>query len=120
MTPYDHHWRTVTRPAILRRAGGVFDERGHYQGGARCARCGVPDVLPLSIWQRSTLDCAHLDGNPENDAEENTAALCRTDHRAHYYAEWAAKYRAYVIREREKRIAEKDAGRPILAMLAEA
>jgi hypothetical protein len=35
-------WR-ATRRRILERAGGQFDERGKYLGGAKCERCKVPD-----------------------------------------------------------------------------
>lgn len=118
--PYGYHWRTITRPAILRRAGGVFDEQGRYQGGARCMRCDIPDVFPLSIWQRSQIDCAHLDANTGNDADENTAALCRTCHSTHDYPVWAEAFRAWLEAEKERRIAEKDAARPILAWLQNA
>lgn len=116
-TPYGYHWRTITRPALLRRAGGVFDDDGRYLGGARCARCGIPDLYPLSLWQRSTLDGAHLDGNIANDAEDNTAALCRTCHRANDYPSWAAKFKEYLRVQRDLRLAEKDAARPILEFL---
>ena len=33
----------ATRRRILERAGGRFDERGKYLGGAKCERCGKPD-----------------------------------------------------------------------------
>lgn len=35
-------WPEV-RARILARAGGRFDERGKYLGGAKCERCGKPD-----------------------------------------------------------------------------
>ena len=114
---YGRKWRKVTRPAILRRAGGVFDDAGRYLGGARCMRCGTPDVYPLSVWTRSVIECAHLDGNSADDSEVNTAALDRTCHRAIDYPVWAAAFRTYLEQERERRIAEKDAARPILVFL---
>ena len=117
INPYGWRWRTVTRPAILRRAGGVFDEAGRYEGGARCMRCAIPDIYSLSLWSRSTLDCAHLNGDLGDESDENTAALCRPCHRANDYASWAAQYRAWVIAQRERRAAEKDLDRPILALL---
>ena len=107
---YGHHWRTVTRPAILRRAGGVFQE-GRYLGGARCERCGISDPIPLSVWQRSTLDVAHLvipPGEPGHDAEDNLACLCPQDHRRHDYRTWNARCK-------ETRLDRKDGARPIVA-----
>lgn len=117
-SPYDHHWRTVTRPDALRRAGGVFDDAGTYLGGALCQRCGVPDPFPLSVWQHSTLDVAHLDGNTADSSEDNLACLCRRCHRATDYTEWVAKFKAWVAREREARAARLDAGRPLLLLMA--
>lgn len=35
-------WAPVRR-RILERAGGKFDEKGKYLGGAKCERCRVPD-----------------------------------------------------------------------------
>jgi hypothetical protein len=100
---YSRRWRTITRPEVLRRAGGVFGDDGLYQGGARCARCQCPDIFPLSVWTRSQIDVAHLvtpPGQPGHDDPDNLAALCRKDHRA-------ADYK------------EKDAERPILVYLQE-
>src|ERR1041384_1351637 len=109
---YGHHWRTVPRPAILRRAGGNFDDDGRYTGGACCQRCGMADVAYISIWQRSLLECAHLDGNPADDSEENTAALCNGCHHGKKngidYPAWVAQYRAWKIAERERRLDQKD------------
>jgi 5-methylcytosine-specific restriction endonuclease McrA len=84
---YGHHWRTVVRPAVLRRAGGA------------CQRCRRP-------WR---LEVAHLDGNPANLGQDydNLAALCRNCHRRHDYALWAERCR-------ETRAARKDRGRPLL------
>jgi len=116
MTPYNHHWRTVVRPHILQRAGGIF-ENGDYKGCARCERCGRPDAL-LSVYQHSELDIAHLDGDRLDD--DALAALCRKCHRALDYAEWAAKFSAWVRAERDRRAAEADSHRPILVYLQEA
>ncbi len=33
----------AARDRVRRRAGGVFDDRGRYLGGARCEQCGVVD-----------------------------------------------------------------------------
>ena len=85
MNPYDHHWRTQTRPAILGR------------DCHRCVRCGRP-------WR---LEIAHLDGDPANNDPANLATLCRTCHRAHDYPLWAARCR-------NTRGAKKDAARPLL------
>lgn len=85
MNPYNHQWRTKTRPAILMR-----DRH-------RCIRCRRP-------WR---LEIAHLDGDATNSDPANLATLCRTCHRAHDYALWAARCRA-------TRAAKKDAARPLL------
>lgn len=99
---YGHLWRTVDRPAALLRAGH------------ECVRCAIPD-RPMGL--RSSLDGAHLDGNPQNRSDENIAVLCRRCHRAADYAGWALKYGAWLTQERERRADLKDAGRPILQML---
>jgi hypothetical protein len=65
----------------------------------------------------SQLERAHLDGDRTNDKPENIAVLCRTCHRAHDYPEWAEKFKKYLRVQKEARIAEKDAARPILVML---
>jgi 5-methylcytosine-specific restriction endonuclease McrA len=107
MTPYGHHWRTVTRPLALIRAG--------YE----CQRCGIGD---RSMGNRSALDVAHLlipPGQPGHDDEDNLAVLCPKDHRAHDYTQWAEKFRAWLLVEKDRRITAADAARPILAMLTE-
>jgi hypothetical protein len=114
---YGHKWRTVTRPAILLRAGGRFDDNGQYQGAAKCSKCGHIDCMHDG---RSELDVAHLviqPGDPGHDAHTNLAALCHTCHRAHDYEPWARLYRAWLQQQIELRIARKDAARPILAYL---
>src|SRR5580765_1698262 len=103
-SPYDHTWRTVTRPAALRRA--------HWE----CQRCGLPD-RPLGL--RSALDVAHLSGDTTDSSDDNLAVLCRRDHRSHDYTSWAAKFREYLILERHRRIDQKDKARPILTLLSE-
>jgi hypothetical protein len=40
---YGREWYAVTRPRILRRAGGRFSRDGHYLGGAHCENCEKPD-----------------------------------------------------------------------------
>jgi hypothetical protein len=40
---YGRTWYEVTRPRILRRAGGRFRRDGTYLGGAKCERCQKPD-----------------------------------------------------------------------------
>ena len=40
---YGPEWRNVIRPRILKRAGGQFDGKGRYLGGAKCEQCGKPD-----------------------------------------------------------------------------
>lgn len=66
------------------------------------------------------LDVAHLDGDTAHNDPENRATLCRTCHRALDYPSWAEKRRQWAIAERERRLNEKDAARPILAYLQEA
>lgn len=83
-------------------------------------RCQTPDVYPLSVWQRSQIECAHLNGDPSDDSEENTAALCHPCHRALDYNQWAAAFRAWLLREADERRARKDRERPILTLLQEA
>lgn len=39
---YGPVWQSV-RARILERAGGKFDAKGKYLGGARCEQCKVPD-----------------------------------------------------------------------------
>ena len=106
LRPYfGHKWQTITRPAVLTRAG--FE----------CERCGMPD-RPMGT--RSSLDIAHLSlapGQQGHDEISNLAALCRKDHRAHNYDSWAEKFKQYLKIQRDKRVAAKDAERPILALL---
>lgn len=83
---YGWTWRTVTRPAALKRADYA------------CERCRRP-------WR--PLEVAHLDGDPANMRPSNLAVLCLACHRRHDYSRWAARCR-------ETRSARKDAGRPLL------
>jgi len=89
---YGYHWRTVTRPRILRRA------RNH------CERCG-------GWWPHGRgLEVAHLKlapPHPRHDTDENLAALCARCHKRHDYQEWARK--SWLTRTRRK-----DAARPLL------
>lgn len=48
---YGVHWYKQVRPPILLRAGGRFDERGKYLGGARCEQCGKPDRQTVYVWR---------------------------------------------------------------------
>jgi len=86
---YGHRWRTVTRPIILKRCGGVCE---------RCGRCP------------RRLEIAHLDQDPSHDDEDNLAGLCYSCHRRHDYPSWARK-------ARETRARRKDLGRPLLGGL---
>lgn len=116
-SPYDYHWRSVTRPEALLAAGGRFERgvspdnkpQGKYIGGARCERCkwveqqlggGRPK-------KRSRIEIAHLDGDPWNNDPDNRAVLCTSCHRAHDYESWARKCR-------ETRGGKKDLARPLL------
>ena len=97
-SPYDHHWRTVTRLRILKRARYL------------CERC----FRPHEGWP---LDVAHLvipPGQPGHDADTNLAALCRRCHRKEDYESWARKFAAWVQAQYHQRCREKDAGRPLL------
>ena len=98
---YTSAWRR-RRPADLAVAGYA------------CQRCHVED-RPFGT--HSNLERAHLDGNPHNDSPENVAVLCRKDHRAHDLPQWLEARRIWLQGEKERRIAEKDAGRPILQFL---
>lgn len=116
---YDYYWQNTTRPRILRRAFGRFDEKGKYQGAAKCEKCGYIDCV---LGGRSELDIAHLvipAGDPGHDDDTNLAALCRKCHRAHDYASWAAKFSAWLKGERDRKIEERDRERPILQLLQE-
>lgn len=119
-SPYNHRWRNVTRPHILRRAGGRFSELGEYCGAAKCERCRHIDCMHDG---RSELDVAHLEiqpGEDGHDGDENLAALCRKCHRAHDYDSWARKFRAYLQRRVEELRERLDSERPILQQLKEA
>jgi len=114
---YGHHWRTVTRPRILRRAGGRFSQDGEYQGAAKCERCGHIDCLHGG---RSELDIAHLavePGQPGHDDDNNLAALCHPCHRHHDLPAWKKAYRAWLERKYQEYIDALDASRPILQFL---
>ena len=100
-------WRFEIRPRILRRAGGQFDEKGRYLGGAKCEECGVPDRkiatrgpesswkigahwwsphgLPPSKWLRIrsvavVLTIAHLNHDHSDNRDDNLKALCQWCH----------------------------------------
>src|SRR5262249_54467318 len=102
---YGHRWRSIERPATLTR------------DGFECVRCAIP-ARPVGLY--SNLEVAHLDGDPANSDPDNRATLCRKCHRAHDYAEWSQKYRAWLEAERIRRMDALDASRPILQYLKEA
>ena len=104
-SPYCHIWRTKLRPETL--------ARDCYE----CVRCAMPD-RPMGL--RSNLEVAHLDGDRTNNAPENRATFCCRCHKAHDYNEWSRKFKAWLEAERQRRLDEKDEGRPILKMLKEA
>lgn len=101
---YSYEWRR-RRPEDLIAAG--------YE----CIRCAIPD-RPMGMY--SSLERAHLDGDSTHDEPANVCVLCRTCHRRLDHAQWLADYRVYLERRRAERIAERDAGRPILQFLEEA
>ena len=104
-----HFWRRIIRPRILKRAGGQFDGKGKYIGGARCESCGVPDHFNVWRWKGSwqwddhwfaedgipptewgfcrfvyiILTIAHLDHDPTHNDDDNLRALCQWCH-LHY------------------------------------
>ncbi len=71
---YGHHWRTVTRPRILARAGGCCE-------GCHLAWTGRREVAHL-VYQPP---------DPRHDEDENLAALCVPCHKRHDYDSWARK-----------------------------
>jgi len=86
---YGHRWRTVVRPQVLLRSGGVCE---------RCGRCP------------RRLEIAHLDQDPSNYADENLASLCSGCHHRFDYKAWAEKART-------TRARRKDRARPLLGEL---
>lgn len=86
---YGHHWRTVVRPSVLARSGGVCE---------RCGRCP------------RRLEIAHLDQDPSNFDLANLASLCHPCHARHDYKAWAEKART-------TRARRKDRARPLLGEL---
>lgn len=118
-------WAAV-RTRILERAGGKFDAKGKYLGGARCEKCKAPDRERIVRWEgqgawasildwsldptakarivRIVLTIAHLNHVAGDDRDENLKALCQWCH-LHYDAEHHA----------ETRKTRKDKGRPLLA-----
>jgi 5-methylcytosine-specific restriction endonuclease McrA len=102
---YGHAWRTRFRPETL--------ARDYYE----CVRCAMPD-RPMGL--RSNLEVAHLDGDETNNAPENRATLCVTCHKRHDLHTWAPQFKAWLEWDRERKIDERDAARPILALLREA
>jgi len=106
-------WRTVTRPAALKRAGGQFqldwNGREKYIGGAHCEICGWVERAPGR--RRSKLDVAHLDHQPGHDDPDNLAVMCHKGcHGTYDRKEWKR-------RTAETRAARNDAARPILEFL---
>lgn len=104
--PYGHFWRTIVRPRILLRAGGQFNEKGKYLGGAKCERCGVPDraigyrnqsgrfvelgekggrSAKLQGYKVITivLTVCHKNHQSRDNRDENLSALCQKDHLRH-------------------------------------
>ena len=52
---YGSVWQSV-RARVLERAGGKFDKKGKYLGGAKCEQCQVPDQQraergPGGLWK---------------------------------------------------------------------
>lgn len=72
------------------------------RAGDRCEKCGAPNGL-LGI----QCGCAHLDQNPENNADGNLKWLCRGCHLRH-------DARFHAVKARETRRRRKDARRPLL------
>jgi len=127
---YGRTWRKVTRPRILKRAGGEFSAKGKYLGGARCEQCGVPDRAVgyrditgrfIELGKKSgasakllgykviriVLSVCHKNHQPGADTELNLLALCQRDH-----------LRMDRGQHRRSREARKDRARPLLAEAA--
>ena len=99
---YGRKWRKIRR-RILERAGW------------ECERCGLPD-RPMGLI--STLEVAHLSGEPSADPDEDgLACLCHRCHRRHDYQQWFEQFQVWLRRERERRAEAKDRERPILVLL---
>lgn len=95
--PSRDEWARI-RTRILERARGRCEctgRCGHDHGG----RCDEIDRHPALYFRgRVVLTLAHLDHQPENNADENLAALCQRCHlaydRDHHAATRAATRRA--------------------------
>lgn len=111
---YGREWREEVQPRILKRAGnrcercdarngalGYRDELGHFHElTAQEAR-----TVPMRRMTQIQLGVAHLDHNPQNNGDDNLAALCRRCHLIHDK-----------LHHKETRSARKDAARPLLAI----
>lgn len=69
----------AARARVRLRAGGVFDGRGRYLGGARCEQCGVVDrktaLRACGWWTPATLEAAvHKLGGRFTDGRETQLA----------------------------------------------
>jgi hypothetical protein len=53
---YGRVWYGVTRPRILRRAGGRFTREGKYLGGAKCENCSRPDRKQIYVYSDVVLE----------------------------------------------------------------
>ena len=66
---YPDDWEDISRRIRFERAGN------------RCEHCGAENYKPHPVTgSRVVLTVAHLDHTPENNADDNLAALCQLCH----------------------------------------
>ena len=66
---YPDDWEDISRRIRFERAGN------------RCEHCGAENYKPHPVTgSRVVLTVAHLDHTPENNADDNLAALCQRCH----------------------------------------
>jgi len=98
-------WRTVTRPAVLTRAGNCCEHCGAPAGALYWRyRPGPPDEDDDWHTPVVQLGIAHLNHTPGDDRLDNLKALCRGCHLA-YDAGFHKRTRSI----------RKDSARPLLA-----
>jgi hypothetical protein len=77
---YPKDWPEISRRIRFDRAGGRCEQDMRI-GGKVIARCEARNGEPHPITgSKVVLTVAHLDHNPENNAEENLKAMCQRCH----------------------------------------
>jgi hypothetical protein len=94
---YGKKWREEIRPKVQARAGDCCEQCGAENG--RLGKWRDGRFYPAKI----QCGAAHLDHNPENNADANLAWLCRYCH-----------LKTDAGQHRETRSARKDRARPLL------